>query len=48
MKKRVSDILEHILRYCKDVQETLDRFGKDKNTFETDRDFRNSVCMSLF
>lgn len=29
------------------MQETLERFGKDKSIFETDKDFRNSICMSL-
>ena len=48
MKKKAADILEYIRHYCIDVQETLERFGKDKAVFETDKDFRNSVCMSLF
>lgn len=47
MKKKVADILDHIRYYCKDVQETLERIGKDKAIFETDKDFRNSICMSL-
>ena len=47
MKKKAADILEHIRHYCIDVQETLERFGKDKSIFETDKDFRNSICMSL-
>lgn len=45
--KKAADILDHIQRYCEDVQETLERFGRNKTVFETDRDFRNSVCMSL-
>ena len=47
MKKKAADILEHIRHYCIDVQETLERFGKDKAVFEMDKDFRNSICMSL-
>lgn len=47
MKKKAADILEHIRHYCIDVQETLERFGKDKSIFEIDKDFRNSICMSL-
>lgn len=47
MKKKTADILEHIRHYCIDVQETLERFGKDKAVFEMDKDFRNSICMSL-
>lgn len=30
MKKKAADILDHIRLYCEDVQETLDRIGKDK------------------
>ena len=29
MKKKAADILEHIRHYCIDVQETLERYGKD-------------------
>lgn len=47
MKKKAADILDHIWHYCKDVQETLERIGKDKAVFEQDKDFRNSICMSL-
>lgn len=47
MKKKAADILDHIWHYCKDVQETLERIGKDKAVFESDKDFRNSICMSL-
>ena len=37
MKKKAADILEHIRHYCIDAQETLERFGKDKAVFETDK-----------
>lgn len=47
MKKKAADILDHIRHYCKDAQDTLERIGKEKAIFETDRDFRNSICMSL-
>ncbi len=46
MKKNV-DILKHIRTYCEDIESALERFGKDKMVFDTDRDYRNSVCMSL-
>lgn len=46
MKKDI-DILEHIRIYCEDIEETMKRFGKEKAVFDTDRDYRNSVCMSL-
>ncbi|MCD8335791.1 MAG: DUF86 domain-containing protein [Lachnospiraceae bacterium] len=47
MKNVDIDILEHIRNYCSDIQNTVERFGNDKTIFESDRDFRNSICMSL-
>ncbi len=47
MKKMDVDVLEHIRDYCLDIQNTVNRFGNDKSIFENDRDYRNSVCMSL-
>lgn len=47
MKKKTIDILEHIQRYCRDIEETMARFGKDQAVFDRDRDYRNSICMSL-
>lgn len=47
MKKRTIDILEHIRVYCVDIEETMTRFGKDRSVFDADRDYRNSICMSL-
>ena len=47
MKTRDIDILGHILIYCEDIQKSVDRFGKDQEVFERDKDYRNSVCMSL-
>lgn len=47
MKKKNIDILEHIRTYCEDIEAALERFGKDKAIFDKDRDYRNSVCMSL-
>lgn len=46
MKKNVN-ILEHICSYCEDVEAAIERFGRDKAVFDADRDYRNSVCMSL-
>ena len=47
MKRRDIDILNHIIGYCEDIQKTMARFGEDKMVFESDRDYCNSVCMSL-
>lgn len=47
MKKKTVDILQHIRAYCEDIEETVNRFGNVKSIFDADRDYRNSVCMSL-
>ncbi len=47
MKKKNIDILEHIRAYCEDIEAAVERFVKDKIVFDVDRDYRNSVCMSL-
>jgi len=39
--------IEHILDFCGDIESTLDRFGRDFITFQRDRDFYNSISMSL-
>lgn len=46
MKKNI-DILEHIRNYCIDIELTIKRFGDEKSIFDVDRDYRNSICMSL-
>ena len=47
MKRKNIDILEHIAAYCEDIEATIKRFGKDEQIFNSDRDYRNSICMSL-
>jgi uncharacterized protein with HEPN domain len=39
--------LEHIIDYCEDIKDSLDRFGVDLDIFLFDRDFYNSISMSL-
>jgi len=47
MKSADEQRLDHILDYCCDIEDSLDRFGHDLETFIADRDFYNSVSMSL-
>jgi len=47
MKEKDVDVLEHIKVYCEDIEAAIKRFGHEKATLEADRDYRNSVCMSL-
>jgi uncharacterized protein with HEPN domain len=44
---RDTSILQHILKHTKNIDNTLERFGSDYNTFKSDIDFFNSVCMSI-
>jgi uncharacterized protein with HEPN domain len=39
--------LEHIVDYCNDIEDSVKRFGSDLDLFIADRDFYNSVSMSL-
>lgn len=43
MKKNI-DVLEHISKYCEQIEETKDRFGRKFVDFENDRDIKNSIC----
>lgn len=47
MKARNIDIIKHMKNYCEDIERTASRFGKEKQCFENDVDYRNSICMSL-
>ena len=41
------DILQHILTYCKQIQETSIEFDNNKKRFMESVTFRNAVCMCL-
>ncbi len=47
MTKKNISILEHMKTYCEDIMRSVERFGNEKAVFDADRDYRNSVCMSL-
>lgn len=47
MRTKDIDIIRHIRNYSLDIEKALKRFGEDKEIFENDTDYRNSVCMSL-
>ena len=47
MKKSNSQVLFKILNYCNDISNSANRFGNDFDTFSTDKDYQNSICMSL-
>lgn len=41
------DILKHILRYCNNISELIERFGKNIQNFKTDIAYRDSVSMNI-
>lgn len=41
------ETLKYMRDYCGDIRATIERFGNDKAIFDVDRDYRNSICMSL-
>ncbi len=40
-------VVQKILEYCKDIRITIKRFGNSKEKFIRDKDYFNSVCMSI-
>lgn len=47
MNSREYNILNHILRYCQEINETANRFGKSFESFSQDRDYKNSIALSV-
>lgn len=39
--------IRHIQTYCEDIADTIERFGENYDVFAQDKDFSNSVSMSL-
>ena len=40
-------ILQHILKYCCQIEETINRFGQTFEAFETDSDYQSSISFSI-
>ena len=47
MKNRDHQTLHHIKTYCEDIADAIQRFGADSAIFYADRDYMNSVSMSV-
>ena len=45
--ERDKSILEHILKYCNQIEATLERFGRSKISFIQDQIFQNAVALCL-
>ena len=42
--KRDIEILRHIVKYCKDIDETVKRFGASFEIFLNDTVYKNAIC----
>jgi uncharacterized protein with HEPN domain len=45
--QRDINILQHILTYCEEIQETVSRFGEDKELFLHDSVYHNAVALCI-
>ena len=41
------NILEHIIDYCDQITEAVERFGNDETTFLNDRVYKNAVSLCI-
>ena len=41
-------ILEHIVSYCQQIEQTIERFGDDRVTFQNDPIYRNAAALCIF
>lgn len=48
MDKRDITILKHMLKYCNEIEKTINRFGKELNKFKNDTDYKDSLSMKIF
>lgn len=40
-------VLEHIVVYCEQIEQTVERFGNDAETFRTDPIYRNAAALCI-
>ena len=40
-------ILEHIISYCEQIEQTVDRFGNDHSVFAADPIYRNAAALCI-
>ena len=41
------DVLKHMIRYCEEISETVDRFGNDYALFVRDTIYKNAVALCV-
>ena len=47
MKDSDLNRIKRLKTYCEDIAKTINRFGKDFNSFSNDTDYQNSISMSI-
>lgn len=47
VQERNRSILEHILKYCDQIDATIARFGRSQQAFESDIVYQNAVALCL-
>ena len=47
MEQRDIQRIEHILDYCDDIENAVQRFGKDFDCFRTDKAYHDLICFYL-
>ena len=48
MDKRDITILKHMLKYCNEIEKTINRFGSEIENFKKDNDYKDSLSMKIF
>ena len=48
MDNRDISILKHMLRYCNEIEKTINRFGNSIEDFKKDNDYKDSLSMKIF
>ncbi|MGN1027955.1 MAG: DUF86 domain-containing protein [Faecousia sp.] len=46
LEKDIS-IISHVLSYCEQIEETMDRFGREQEVFMQDKIYRNAVALCI-
>ena len=48
MDSRDVSVLKHMLKYCNEIENTINRFGNDIEKFKNDNDYKDSLSMKIF
>lgn len=48
MNNRDINILKHMLKYCDEISNTVERFGRNLDDFKNDNDYKDSLSMKIF